>query len=90
MPAQKMFGRISLWGVPHFKKVIYVNYYIHLICITSFSAYANLCKECVAVLTMLYKKNGAVTGVGSDFLSDWALHLARTWLVVTQFARNEK
>ncbi len=33
-------------------------------------------QECVAVLTMLYKKNGAVTGVGSDFLSDWALHLA--------------
>ncbi len=31
---------------------------------------------------MLYKKNGAVTGVGSDFLSDWSLHLARTWQVV--------
>ncbi len=37
-------------------------------------------KERIAVLTMLYKKNGAVTGVGSDFIfiSDWALHLART------------
>ncbi len=23
-------------------------------------------KECVAVLTMLYKKNGAVSGVGTD------------------------
>ncbi len=34
-------------------------------------------KECVAVLTMLYKKNGAVTHVGSDFLFVWALHLAR-------------
>ncbi len=33
--------------------------------------------ECVAVLTMLYKKNDAVTSVGSDFLSDRALHLAR-------------
>ncbi len=43
-------------------------------------------KECVAVLTMLYKENGAVSGVGSDFLSDWTLHLARTWLAVTQFA----
>ena len=31
-------------------------------------------KECVAVLTMLYKKNGAVSGVGSDFLSDWTLY----------------
>ena len=37
-------------------------------------------KECVAVLTMLYKKNGAVSCVGSGFLSDWALYLARTWL----------
>ena len=27
---------------------------------------------------MLYKKNGAVSGVGSDFLSDWALYTANT------------
>ncbi len=38
---------------------------------------------------MLYKKNGAVSCVGSDFISNWALYLARTWLVVVQFARNE-
>ena len=31
-------------------------------------------KECVAVLTMLYKKNDVVIYVGSTFLSDWALH----------------
>ena len=30
-------------------------------------------KECVAVLTTLYKKNGAVSCVGSGFLSDWPL-----------------
>ncbi len=47
-------------------------------------------KECVVVLTLLYKKNGAVSCVRSSFLSDWALHLARTWLVVTRFAQNEK
>ncbi len=39
-------------------------------------------KECVAVLTMLCKKNGAVTGVGSDFLSDRAFHLARKVVVI--------
>ena len=33
-------------------------------------------KECVAVLTVLYKKNGAVSCVGSHFLSDWALYTA--------------
>ena len=32
-------------------------------------------KECVAVLTMLYKENGAVSSDGSGFLSDWALYL---------------
>ncbi len=37
-------------------------------------------EECIAVLTMLYKKNGAVSNVGS----------ARTLLVVIQFVRNEK
>ena len=31
-------------------------------------------KECVAVLTVLYKKNGAVICVGSDFISDWVLY----------------
>ena len=31
---------------------------------------AKCTKECVAVLTMFYKKNVAVTGVVSDFLSD--------------------
>ncbi len=31
-------------------------------------------KECLAVLTMLYKENGAVSCVGSGFLSDWALY----------------
>ena len=30
-------------------------------------------KECVAVLTMLYKKYGAVTHFGSDFLSGWKI-----------------
>ena len=34
----------------------------------------NITKECAAVLTMLYKKNGAVSAVGSGFFSDWALH----------------
>ena len=28
-------------------------------------------KECVAVLTVLYNNNGAVSCVESDFLSDW-------------------
>ncbi len=39
-------------------------------------------KECVAVLTMLYKKNGAVSHVASDFLSDWALYTANTRPIV--------
>ena len=34
-------------------------------------------KEYVAVLTMLCKKNGAVTHVESDFLFVWALHPTR-------------
>ncbi len=50
----------------------------------------NMYKVCVAVLTMLYKKNDAVSCVGSGFFSDWALYLDRTWLVVTRFARNKK
>ena len=49
-----------------------------------------MAQECVAVWTMLYNKNAAVSCVGSDFLSDWALYLARTWLVETQFALNKK
>ncbi len=28
---------------------------------------------------MLYQKNGAVSCVGSDFLSDWALYTANPW-----------
>ena len=39
-------------------------------------------KECVAVLTVLYKKNGAVSCVGSHFLSDWALYTAHPRPVV--------
>ena len=38
-----------------------------------------LAKECVAVLTMLYKKNSAISCVGSGFLSDWALYVARIY-----------
>ncbi len=39
---------------------------------------------------MLYKKNGAVSGVGSDFLSDWALYTASPRPIVVRFARNKK
>ena len=46
-------------------------------------------QKCVAVLTMLYEKNGAVSCVGSDFISDWVLYLARTWLVLTQFVETK-
>ena len=46
-------------------------------------------KECVAVLTVLYKKNGALICVGSDIFSDWALYMAHPQPVVIQFARNE-
>ncbi len=35
-------------------------------------------KECLAVLTVLYKKNGAASCGRSDFLSDWAFNHART------------
>ncbi len=47
-------------------------------------------KECVAVLIGLYKKNGAVSRAGIDFYFIWSLYLVRTWLVIVQFARNEK
>ena len=47
-------------------------------------------QECVAVLTMLYKKNGAVSCVGSAFLSDKALYTANPQPVVIQFARNKR
>ena len=58
--------------------------FLPMICSKHHLVIASFQQECVAVLSMLYKKNGAVTGVGSDFLFDWALHLATTWLVVTQ------
>ncbi len=47
-------------------------------------------KECVAVLTVLYKKNGAVICVESDLFSDWALYMAHPPPVVIRFARNKK
>ena len=52
-------------------------------------AQANFNKECVAVLTVFYKENGAVSCVGSDFLSAWVLYLARTWPIVVRFAQNK-
>ncbi len=38
-----------------------------------FQEQLELKKECGAVLTGLYKKNGAVSCVGSDFISDLSL-----------------
>ncbi len=38
----------------------------------------------------LYRKNGAVPSVGIDFHLIWPFYPARTWLVVVQFAQNEK
>ena len=40
------------------------------------------CKECVAVLTMLYKKSGAVSCAGSDFLCVLALYNTNPWPIV--------
>ena len=58
--------------------------------LTAFPYACKILKECVAVLTMLYKKNGAVSCVGSDFLSDWALYMANSQPIVVRFARNKK
>ena len=50
----------------------------------------SLFKECVAVLTVLYKKNGAVSCVVSDFLSDLSLYTTNPQPIVVQFAGSKK
>ena len=47
-------------------------------------------KEYVAVLIGLYKKNGAVSCVGFDFVLYQALYTTNPRLVVIRFARNKK
>ena len=47
-------------------------------------------KKCVAVLTMLYKKSGAVSGVGSNFLSDWALYHAQNLQLACPTLRKKR
>ena len=47
-------------------------------------------KEYVASIIELYKNNGAVLCVAINFLCIWSLYLARTLLIMSRFARNEK
>ena len=47
-------------------------------------------KEYVASIIELYKNNGAVSCVAINFLFIWSLSLARTLLIMSRFAWNEK
>ena len=47
-------------------------------------------KECVAVLTVLYKKSDAVSCVGSDIYLDQALYKINPRPLVVRLAQNKK
>ncbi len=47
-------------------------------------------KECVAVFTVLHKKNGAVSYVGSDLRYGLPLYTANPQPIVVQFSQNKK
>ena len=63
------------------------NMFIHLI---HFQIWWYVCKEYVASLIGLYKTNGPVSCVTIHFLFIWSLYLARTLLIMSRFAWNEK
>ncbi len=62
------------------KRVKKSDYYMHINCLQGLLN--NMEEECVAVLTVLYKNNGAVSCVEYDFLSDLSLYTANPQSIV--------